>query len=525
MSAIRKPDDVLRTYLSLAGLGMIVVGWIVGVILKYQLPQQYFFQGLFYAAKATPFTPVLWIGPFLGLILAMPMYAIGFKRWQTGFQGADFISRIGGAKMISPWMLSSMTKTGKAQLRIADIPIPEKVESTHFAITGSTGTGKSNAINGYIDSVKERKERMICVDPDGGFMQYHYKPGDVILNPFDARTSGWSIFNEIRNDFDCDQYAIAIIPRSPSTDQEQWNSMARTIVTETLAALLRSGQATTERLVYWLTQAPNDDLKALLLNTPAAGCFHGAEETMGSIRTVLTRYITPHKYLPAGNFSFREWVEKSDAEKGNVWVTWREDMIQSLKPLISCWVDVSCAAVLSIPEKDAKPIHGIYDELDSLEKLHYLEQAGTKGRKHGFRLVAGFQSLSQLNQTYGRDGAMTLRSVLRTILALGVGEMDSLTAEEMSKAFGEHEVVRRRISHSGGKRNSATVKEKEPLVRPTELHLLPNLTGYLKIAGNYPVARITMKYKPRVKVTEPIMLSDVFKESIKVQDRLFSLRG
>lgn len=525
MSAIRKPDDVLRTYLSFAALGMIILGWVAGVAIKYQLPQQYFFQGLFYAAKATPFTPILWVGPVVGLLLAIPMYALGFQRWHTGFQGADFVSRIGGAKMVSPWLLKSMTKTKQKQLRLAGIPMPVAVESTHFGIVGSTGTGKSQTINEYIDSVKERNERMICIDPDGGFLQYHYQNGDVILNPFDARTAGWSIFNEIRNDFDCDQYAIAIIPRSPSTDQEQWNSMARTIVTETLAALIRAGQGTTERLVYWLTQAPNDDLKALLLNTPAAGCFHGAEETMGSIRTVLTRYITPHKYLPAGNFSFREWLEKEDSKKGNVWVTWREDMIQSLKPLISCWVDVSCAAVLSIPEKDAKPVHGIYDELDSLEKLHYLEQAGTKGRKHKFTLVAGFQSFAQLDSTYGKDDAMTLKAVLRTILALGIGEMDSRTAKELCEAFGEHEVVRRRISHSGGKRNVATVKEKESLVRTTELHLLPNLTGYLKIAGNYPVTRIKVKYQKRTVVTPAIMLSDVFAESIKVEDRLFSLRG
>ena len=55
----------------------------------------------------------------------------------------------------------------------------------------------------YIGSAQERGERTICIDPDGGFMRHFFRPGDVILNPFDARGQGWSVFNEIRSSFDC----------------------------------------------------------------------------------------------------------------------------------------------------------------------------------------------------------------------------------------------------------------------------------------------------------------------------------
>lgn len=524
MSAIRKPDDVLRTYLSLTAFLFIIAGWVGGALLVYDLPKQYIFQGLFYAAQATPFNPLLWVGPVVGLLLAIPMYAFGFNRWKTGFQGADFVSRISGQKMVSPWMLKSMTKEKGHQNTLAGIPLPSALEPTHFGLIGSTGSGKSVAINEYLDCIVPAKIRFFCVDPDGGFLQYHFRPGDIILNPFDARGAGWTIFNEIQNDFDCDQYAIAVIPRSPSTDQEQWNSMARTIVTETLAILLRQGQGTTERLVYWLTMAPNDDLKTLLAATPAAGCFHGAEETMGSIRTVLTRYITPHKYLPPGDFSFRKWIALPDDEKGNIWITWREDMIQSLKPLISCWIDVACAAILSVPESEAREIKGVVDELDSLEKLHYFEQAGTKGRKHKLTLLAGLQSLAQLNDTYGREAAMTLRGVFKTTLALGLGQLDRYTIEEISKALGEHEVVRKRISHNGGKRSTTSLVEKEQLVKGTELQLMPTLHGYLKLAGNYPLVKILLKYKKRPVVTPALVLSPAVTESARDTDRLFSIR-
>jgi type IV secretory pathway TraG/TraD family ATPase VirD4 len=45
------------------------------------------------------------------------------------------------------------------------------------------------------------------------------------------------------------------------------------------------------------------------------------------------------------------------------------------------------------------------DELASLEKLPSLEDAATKGRKAGLRIVAGLQSTAQLEKIYGREEA------------------------------------------------------------------------------------------------------------------------
>lgn len=507
MKTIRRPDDVLRMYLLVMVIVLVVGAWVAEIFLLYDI-KKIPLKGLWYALKAMPEAPILWVGPILGLIVGIFLFAYCFMWFKTDFGGADFVKRLRGARMVSQKMLASSTKKSGKQLTFGGVPIPKDVESTHFFVGGATGSGKSVCISEYMESALLRGDRVICVDPDGGFMRYFYKEGDKILNPFDERGEGWSIFNEIRSMYDCEQYALSMIPRSPSTEQETWNSMARTVVTAVLHILVQRNEGNSENLLYWLTKASNEELFELLKNTPAAGCFHGADATMGSIRTVLTNYITPHKFLERGDFSFRDWL---DSGTGNLWITWREDMLQALKPLISCWVDVVCASILSLEEDRDRALHLVVDELDSLEKLNYMVDAATKGRKKGLRIVPGIQSLAQLDNTYGKNDALTLRGCFRTSYLCGIGELDTYTAGEFSKALGEHTVVRYEVSSSDGSKGSSKNRNSrtftEPLVTASEIHLLPNLTGYLKLAGDYPVSKIKLQYKQREKVVESMILN------------------
>lgn len=515
--AHRTPDAVLRSYLSLATLVLVVMGWLLGYWWYFDVPRSMFFQGLWYGMLSMQNVWPLWIGPIVGLFLGISVFAYGARNWTNNFGGAEFVNHLRGPRMVNSRALRAQARQGKDQLIFMGMPVPKEVESTQFFVGGSTGSGKSQCIAEYIESAQVRSDRILCIDPDGGFMRSFFQPGDVILNPFDARGQRWSIFNEIRASFDCEQYAISMIPRSPSTEQEAWNSMARTIVSETLHTLIRTDQGTTDRLVYWLTSASNDDLKKLLTGTPAEGCFHGAVETLASIRTVLTQYVTPHKYLAPGFFSFRDFLEKAS---GNLWVTWREDQLQALKPLISCWADVICASVLSMPEDRDRRLHFVCDELDSLEKLNYIVDVATKGRKKGFRILPGVQSLAQLRRTYGEDDALTLRNSFRSVALFGIASLDTYTAEEFSRGLGEHTVVRKADSASfggnGGPRGTAAFRQDtERLVSPAEIHQLPNLTGYIKLAGNYPIARVTLRYQAREQVIAPMVMAHDFSQAVR----------
>ncbi len=507
-------DDRAKGYLFLLMISMVVAAWAWSVALIYTIPAKRMAAAYWYALLATPHEPRLWVLPSIACISGFAILIVVNDYMRTGFGGANYQFKLRGPNMVSSAELKDMTKNGARQLTIADIPIPLKTEREHLSVTGSTGSGKSQAIAEYIGSAKARGDRIICIDPNGGFMQSFWTTGDIILNPFDQRGKAWSIFNEIVTAYDVTQFAVSIIPRAPSTEQESWNAMARTIVAEVMLKLARSGMGTTLLLVHWLTVASNDDLQQMLSDTSAAGMFHGANETLGSVRAVLTQYITPHKFLSENApgeapFSIRDWLENGE---GNLWVTWREDMLQSLKPLISCWVDVICAASLSTEINDRPIMHLIVDELDSLEKLNYMGAAATKGRKHGFRILPGIQSYAQMDQTYGKNDATTLKNSFRNTLSLGISEMDTYTAEEISKGLGEHEVIRNKKSVSigglgnGSRGNIAPESVRERLVLPSEIHTLPDLTGYLKFSGDIPLAKVRIRYQSRLQVVEPLIL-------------------
>jgi type IV secretory pathway TraG/TraD family ATPase VirD4 len=511
----RRYDDRHKRSLTLMVLAMIVAAWFFAVHMTYTIPKGQFWFGHYYALLDTLNRVQLWLPPLFAFVFGMAIFIIVVNYTKTGFNGGEFVYRLRGPRMVSPAELKDITKEmGKKQLTFMGMPVPTSKETLHFSVTGSTGSGKTQVIADYMESALKRGDRVICIDPNGGFMANFWKEGDVILNPFDARGKFWGIFNEIKTPYDVEQFAVSLIPKSPSTEGEQWNSMARTIVAETMLKLAKLGRNTTQELVFWLTTANNDDLKTMLAGTAASGMFHGADETLGSVRAVLTRYVTPHKYLSENQreeevFSIRNWLENGT---GNLWVPWREDMLPALKPLISCWVDVICASSLSSDVANAQDIHLVIDEVDSLEKLNYLVLAATKGRKHKLHIFTGIQSYAQLDETNGKNDALTLRNSLRNASCMGIAEGDTYTAEEISKGLGEHEVVRNRISVSagtmGGRASAGPETVPERMVRPSEIHGLPDLTGYLKFAGDIPFARITMRYKKRPQVTEPIIMID-----------------
>lgn len=108
----RTPDNTLRSWLAGVVLA-IIAGWNANVALYYQLPAPLFAKGLWYAAKATPFLPVLWIGPAAGLLAGIVLFAVCAKRFANHFGGSVFVTRLRGPRMVGRKVLTSQTRKGK----------------------------------------------------------------------------------------------------------------------------------------------------------------------------------------------------------------------------------------------------------------------------------------------------------------------------------------------------------------------------------------------------------------------------
>lgn len=481
---------VLATLMVLTPL----VLWLSSAAWLYGIERPYT-RSILRVAKQTPASDVLMGSLACGLLGGFGIAVFLIRRYDTHFGGAGFRRFLRGTRIVSHHSLQLAAREPHAsQVLVAETPIPTALENLHLLLAGATGTGKTVALAQLIDSIIRRGDRFIIVDPNGGFLSRFFFPGDVILNPFDVRSEQWSIFNELQDEYDFKRYALSVVPKGLTDEAEEWNGYARLLFQAATKKMAKRGNTDIFSLIKLLTAESDDTLKEFLADTEAEGLFVGAKEALSSARFILAKYLDPHQYLKHdGDFSIRHWLAESS---GNLYITWREDMLEALKPLVSTWVDILCTSILSLPESRDRRLWMIIDELDSLQKLPSLEDAATKGRKHGLRIVAGIQSTAQLERTNGDKDATVLRSCFRSILVLGGGRSDNKTAEDLSRSLGEHEVERESHGETvhlrGGSRSRNTRVERERVVMPSEIQSLPVLTGYLAFAGDFPIARVAL---------------------------------
>lgn len=452
-------------------------------------------RSLYALLKLTPQKPLLIIAAISGLIFACALIFIINKLSVRDFSGAPYKKFYRGTRIISKSALEKKTLEKKVeQIKVAGVPMPRKIENLHLLIGGSTGSGKSVLIRELVLSALLRGDRLIIADPNGDMLSKFGMEKDIILNPYDQRSQGWSIFNEIRHDYDFKRFALSLVPRGETPEGEEWASYGRLLLSETAQKLYLMSKCSIKELFHWTTIIPPDDLKVFLEGTAAESLFVGATRALASARFVLSSKLSSHLSMPTGEFSLRNWLENPDG--GNLFITWREDMAVALRPLISSWVDVLCTSILSLPEDEKRRLWMVIDELASLENLASLEDAATKGRKAGLRLVAGLQSTAQLDKIYGFEEAQTLRSCFRSLVVLGGAKTDPKTCEDMSLSLGEHEVERETVNKTSQKGSAGTSRQqnhiRERVVMPSEIASLPDLKGYVAFAGAYDVASIQL---------------------------------
>jgi hypothetical protein len=452
-------------------------------------------------------------------------YVFAFFMWWVG-SGV-----IGGvAKFTGAFNLKGPTRGAKLQaspstprdglkmpldgLEIMSHPIKPRAEGQHFLFTGSTGTGKTQAINKFLKVIRARNDSALLGDAAGGFYSRFSRPGDLLFNPFDARSVNWSPFAEIREPYDCQRLAAAIIPQGSGSSAE-WNQYARTLLAETLLALHSAGERSVKMLLHCVSAAQREELESLLGDTPAAIlAAEGNEKMLGSTRAIIGTYLAAWQYLPdEGDFSFRDWIRQE--EKGWLFITYRDDQVDFLKRLVATVFDLAITETLSLDESSNRDLWFVLDEADTLGKVGALRGGLTKLRKYGGKVLLGIQTIAQLRDTYGHDEAQTLLANMGTKLILRAG--DNETAAYLSREIGDEEITRTQISESKKTsdllENSRSTTEqilRQSLVMPSEIMGLQDLHGYVKsptgsiIRGELAYEAIPQTAKPYVSKQEGV---------------------
>lgn len=441
-----------------------------------------------------------------GLMFGIP----GYFLFPTAGAGDQHLR---GAQWMGSGQRQSLLKSGDPlQIKIGGIPIPRHLETLSFLVTGSPGSGKSQVINGMLDIIRARGERVVMTDAGGEAMACWYQTGDQCLNPFDEREPGWnwSPFAEMESVFDAERISSSIIPGSEG-ENARWSKDCQAVVSAVATRLWETGQATNGKLVYYLTIASNDEIRDLIQGLPSATLFApGAERMVSIVRGMIGTCLTPFAYLnPAAgqnSWSIRKWAASN--EKTWLWIPYRADQSVALKPLMACWVDIFVNSMLSVHSDRERRCWLMMDEMSSLGKIASLaEDALPKGRKFGLCSVIGVQSIAQLRAAYGPDGAQTLMSCFANWVILRSG--DAETAAAMSKHLGEVEVLRTDESTSSsdnGESNSMALRHVvEKIMLPSEITNFPPLTGVLCLGEDWPLAMVQIPIVKKDEVIPPFV--------------------
>lgn len=430
--------------------------------------------------------------PVVGYSLSLAIL-LAFGRAMARTKRAD--KHLRGAELASVNTLKKMLRGKPSSFSLGHVPIPTEIEPTHFLFSGGIGSGKTLAFKQALDAIRKQDQRAIIADPGGEFLSTFFVDGDVILNPFDARGTAWSPFAEMRGPWDAERLAKSIIPDGVGSDGE-WNLYAQQLLAAALERLWRTGNATNGELARLLTVARADEIRELVTGLPAQRMFDaGNEKMLGNVLFIIGAHGRTLSWLDpdAGQngFSVRSWIEGKTS--GWIFLTYRDDQLASLQPLIAAWVDVVASAVLSLAEDHERRVWLVLDEFAGLGRIQSIEPFLTKARKYGGCALLGFQSIAQLHDTYGPKKAQTLLSCLGTWLVLR--QSDPETAETMSLYLGDREVLRQNESGSKGGDGSGNWSEqvtKTRLVMPAELQRLAPRHGYLSLLGPYPVCPVEM---------------------------------
>ncbi len=425
-----------------------------------------------------------------------------------------------------PWkeLVRLLKKKGEASdLHLENLPLIKDKETSHILVTGTTGSGKTNAFHILLSQIRQRGDRAIVLDVTGDYVSRYYNENtDIILNPLDTRSETWHPWADCHLDSHYDVFAEAMIQPKDGSRDPFWDNASRAVLKTTLRKYAAHKNTNVQKLYTFLLSSTDGEFEDFFRGTEAATfAFKNNEKTTHSIRSVLSSQIESLRQLEPTkeSFSIRNWVMNplslicSDKGQGDsmvckpnpqkiegwLFITARPDQRETLRPLISAWMDIALNALMVLPENRERRLWFVMDELAALQKLPRLQAGLAESRKYGGCLLVGFQSKPQLEEIYGRNASDAVLDLFNTKVFFRCTEPS--TQQWISKVLGDKEEAEPQENISFGAHHTrdgvslSRQTRQKPLVMPAELSQLNDLECYVRLPGDIPCTKIQMSYQ------------------------------
>ena len=371
-----------------------------------------------------------------------------------------------------------------SDLKIGKMPLVKGMETMNFLVSGSIGSGKTNLMHNMLPQVEAREEPAVVIDNTGEMIAKYYNKerGDIIFNPFDARSKEWDFWHDCTKTKDLEKFADILVGFNSRKNHrganDFWEESAQTIFVACATILQRYKQHSVAELYSMLCQTEYTEMHSILQGTNAAKYFtKDNEKTAASIMSVLMSNIKPMRFLKDqdrnGKFSIGDYLHKINTGDTSWLFLSTDPSARELSiPLNAALLELLISRMRRTRTNSGNKLWVVMDELPSLGKLPGLSQLMQEGRKYGACVLAGLQSTSQLYQHYGDAEASNLISLFKTKFAFAsddprMGELYSklcgtktTISQQKNTSFGANE-FRDGVSYNERRQQTALVPYEE----------------------------------------------------------------
>jgi hypothetical protein len=388
-------------------------------------------------------------------------------------------------------------RTGSVpRYRFAQVGLPPDAPMKGLLAVGAQRSGKSLAIHDLMTQVFSSGRKCIILDQSGEFYRAHFRPGkDFFFNPAMEGSVPWSLFRELKYSYHADQLAQAFLPSKEGAAGagKFFEDAARSLFSVILLRLRQRGAVNTSDIAHAILSMPDDEMDKLVADSVASSAIGGESkpQRQGVIASIAI-YLNGLAAVQPGDWTVREFLERDDDAR--FFIVNSDDTKAMFSPLFRLLLVVAFGQIAALQQTTHEDRYWFFlDEVFQFGDIRLDDALATLG-KFGVAVVCGFQAESQVEESLGQARARTVLNCFNTVLQLRAN--DEAMQEKGSKRLGaqDEEIVQRNTALAVSDwRDGAglTVQERQRVaVLPSEIGQLDPLTGFLRLAGSYPVARV-----------------------------------
>lgn len=360
-----------------------------------------------------------------------------------------------------PWIAFRDAKNGSTFF------LGESCTSRHLLLLGSSGSGKTNVMNMMLGQLRRPpvsdQSAYIVFDTKGDYLSHDgfFRPGDAIVGngrTVRSRAKPWNIFDEVTADgLGCEdvesnarEISSMLFNDRGSKTQPFFAYAARDVFASSLIYFVRRsienpeayrGQLNNATLKNMLVRCSAQELTKLFSRyDDMAGLksyFGDGKNTqglgvLGELKAMVYDCFQGGFAKACGDgegFSARRFV-RNDGGRA-LFLEYDLSLGLTLRPVYQAIVDLALKEQLS--SGGPGRLIAVLDELMLLPRITHLSDALNFGRSRGVSVIAGLQSVSQIEESYGELSDAILGGFGSLV---GMRSTDASTREYISRRFG-----------------------------------------------------------------------------------------